>query len=367
MRVAVVNLTSGGLSGGYRKYLARLMPLLASDPRVSHLTVFVPVSAAGAIDSSIDVRTFAADGGSYRPAALTRDVAEVKPDVVFVPSARRLRVGNTPVVTMVRNMEPLLVPFGGNTLREGLRNEARAWEARRACRIATRVIAVSSYVREFVIARWHLDPARVGTAYHGVDRPAAAAEESRDPILFTAGSIRPARGLEDVIQALAQLDRGVRLVIAGRVDAGCERYGAMLRGLADRLGVSDRITWAGQLDDTQMAAAFGAATMFVMTSRAEACPNLALEAMSYGRPAVSVDRQPMPEIFGDAALYYPTGAASVLARQVGELLNDATRRRNMSRTAAERAAGFTWEATRERTLGELERALGDRRMKGPTR
>ena len=34
MRIAVVNLTSGGLSGGYRKYLARLMPLLASDPRV---------------------------------------------------------------------------------------------------------------------------------------------------------------------------------------------------------------------------------------------------------------------------------------------------------------------------------------------
>ena len=42
MRLTVVNLTSGGLSG---KYLSRLMPPLASDPSVAALTVFVPEGA----------------------------------------------------------------------------------------------------------------------------------------------------------------------------------------------------------------------------------------------------------------------------------------------------------------------------------
>ena len=162
MRIAVVNLTSGGLSGGYRKYLARLMPLLASDPRVHALSVFVPEGAAAGIERGIDVRTWPKHAGRRFP-SLVRDVVAGAPDVVFVPTARHAEFGNIPVVTMVRNMEPLTVPFGGNTWAEGMKNVARAWEARRACRRAARVIAVSEHVRDFIVSRWQIDRDRVGT------------------------------------------------------------------------------------------------------------------------------------------------------------------------------------------------------------
>src|SRR5262249_59993443 len=88
------------------------------------------------------------------------------------PTARFLDCGR-PCVVMVRNMEPLERPFGGNTLRAGLRNLARAWTARRACRRATRVIAVSRHVADFLTSRWGLPPSKVGVVYHGVD-PAPA-------------------------------------------------------------------------------------------------------------------------------------------------------------------------------------------------
>jgi len=55
MRVAVVNLTAGGLSGGYRKYLARLMPLLAADSRVTRLGVFAPEAARALLDHVLEV------------------------------------------------------------------------------------------------------------------------------------------------------------------------------------------------------------------------------------------------------------------------------------------------------------------------
>ena len=167
MRLAVVNLTSGGFSGGYRKYLSRLVPLLANDPRVSALSVFVPERAGIEMDPGIDVRTWPQSERNLK--TLQRDLATRRPDVVFVPTARHLSSGSAPVVVMVRNMEPLEVPFGGNTWVEGLRNVARAWEARRACRRATRVIAVSDHVRRFIISRWHIDEDRIGTVYHGVD------------------------------------------------------------------------------------------------------------------------------------------------------------------------------------------------------
>jgi glycosyltransferase involved in cell wall biosynthesis len=358
MRLAVVNLTSGGFSGGYRKYLSRLMPLLANDPRVSALSVFVPERVGIELDSGIDVRTWPRSERNLT--TLRRDLAARGPDVVFVPTARHLTFGGVPVVVMVRNMEPLEVPFGGNTWAEGLRNVARAWEARRACLRATRVIAVSDHVRRFIISRWHIDEDRIGTVYHGVDGRGPSSRPDDDTTdrrtLFTAGSIRPARGLEDVIRALPLVDRDVRLVIAGQVDPGCEGYAAGLRRLCNTLGVADRVTFAGQLGSSEIAEALHGSAAFVMTSRAEACPNTALEAMSCGSVIVSVDRPPMPEFFREAALYYPVAAAEPLARQLHAILADPAARDRLARAALRRAADFSWEATRDRTIQELERA-----------
>jgi len=358
MRIAVVNLTSGGFSGGYRKYLRRLMPLIAADPRVTALSVLLPAGATLDIGAGLDVGTVerSAGRGGFR-----RAVALFAPDVVFVPTARKIHFSRIPVVTMVRNMEPLTVPFGGNTWTEGLKNLARAWEARRACTDARRVIAVSNFVRDFVVSRWDLDPNRVATVYHGVDAPvpgAAPREPVRDaPVLFTAGSIRPARGLEDVLRALVLLDPAVGLVVAGRLDPGCERYGSQLRALSDRLGIARRVNFVGHLEPSAMARAFARSRAFVMTSRAEACPNTALEAMSCGLPTVSVDRPPMPEFFGDAALYYPTGDAHALAGQLRALLSNPVDMTRLSEAALRRARAFTWNSTRDRTIEELERAL----------
>lgn len=352
MRVVVANLTSGGLSGGYRKYLARLMPLLAADPRVRQLTVFVPRTGATHLPG-LDVRTY--EPGN-RFAGLVKDAAALRPDLVFVPTARWVDFGAIPTVTMIRNMEPLAAAFGDNPWGERIRNVARRWEARRSAARARRVIAVSKYVRDFIVVRWGIDPGRVGTVYHGVD-PVDVSEPAGESVIFTAGSIRPARGLADLVDAVPLLGPEVSVVIAGGVDRGAERHAARLRHRLDQHGVTARVTWAGQLNDREMAAAFRRCALFVTTSRAEACPNTVLEAMSAGRAAVSVDGAPMPEFFGDAALYYRAGNASQFAAQVQRVLGDVNLRRRLEQAARMRASRFTWEATRDRTIDQLQEAL----------
>ena len=356
MRLAVVNLTGGGLSGGYRKYLRQLMPRLAADARVEALRIFVPPVAAVTLEPGLDVRRWAPGRGGLH--ALVRDVSAFGADVVFVPTARHMGFGRAPVVTMVRNMEPLLVPFGGNTWGEGLRNLARAWAARRASRRARRVIAVSAHVRGFLVERWRIPAERIGLVYHGVDPvlvPPAGRQGTRRTI-FTAGSVRPARGLEDALRAMPLLPDDVHLLVAGAVNRGAARYARRLRDLARTLGVGARVTFAGELDDQAMTAAFRQCSAFVMTSRAEACPNTALEAMSAGTVTVSVDHPPMPEFFAEAALYYRAGDQEGLARQLQTALRNGTERTRLSRAAVERARLYTWDQTCEKTIQELERA-----------
>jgi glycosyltransferase involved in cell wall biosynthesis len=53
----------------------------------------------------------------------------------------------------------------------------------------------------------------------------------------------------------------------------------------------------------------------------EACPNIVLEAMSYECISISADNPPLPEIFGDVAVYYPSKKTNVLAMRIGDVLN----------------------------------------------
>ena len=371
MHIAIVNYTSGGLSGGYRKYLDTMIPLLRADPRIGHLDVFVPSQAMNLmhIDSEL-LHVWPADDMGRRFAWLKSELHKLAPDVVFIPTARWLNCGRIPTVVMVRNMEPLVVPFGGNSLTEGMKNLARAYTARQACVHASRVIAVSQYVRDFLIDNWHIAPEKVGCTYHGSDSPSAPTDALKPTSLrqnelgrfiFTAGSIRPARGLEDVIRAIAILaarEPDVMLVVGGSPDPGTRFYFERLQSLARGLGMSSRVVWAGQLNLREMSWCFYQCSVFAMTSRAEACPNTVLEAMNHGCLIVSTIQPPMPEFLGESALYYTPRNALDLAEKLAVALaaspeGQAARRR----VALERARGFRWLDTARKTIDQLEQAI----------
>lgn len=361
MRVALLTLTRGTVSGGYRKYLDRLVPLLREQPEIEHLDLFVPPKMAAPGMTPWPVND---DMRGFRQ--LKRMVLELKPDVIFIPTATLLRVGNLPVVTMVHNMEPLEVPFNGNRTREAVKNVLRATFARYACWKSDRVIAVSQHVRNWLHRNWDVPNEKIGVINPGVDpavpeelpMPAALAPFAGSRFLFTAGSIRPARGLEDVIQALANVPADVKLVIAGTVDRGAEQYREKVGRLARELGVESRILWAGHLDRTGMSWCFRNAAFFVMTSRAEACPNIVLESMAEAAPAVSTDHQPMPELLGDAALYYRERDAAHLAERLNEALAaPAGSWTEMGLRARSRTSAYNWANTARETVGELQLAI----------
>jgi glycosyltransferase involved in cell wall biosynthesis len=374
MRIAIVNVTSGGLSGGYQKYLRRLVPLLRQDSRVTSVDVFMhPLTIT--VDEAGFGEGQGRDAAARSARALREAVSATRPDVVFVPTARYFRVPGVPTVVMVRNMEPLTVPWGGNSFGEGVRNLARAAVARWACVRANRVIAVSRYVRDFLSKEWRLGASKIGVVYHGVD-PISQREPGRRPpslmavreeehFLFTAGSIRPARGLEDAIRALAVLQSEgtrCRLVVAGAPDPSSESYALRLHSFAANLGVAHNVTWTGRLSEAEMDWCYSNCVAFVMTSRAEACPNIALEAMSHGTVCVACDNAPMPEFFAAAATYYHAGDSSSLATALKRTLSTSPDALRALRVASmSRAADFEWEATARNTIDQLQAAADFRK------
>jgi glycosyltransferase involved in cell wall biosynthesis len=373
MRVAILNLTGGGLSYGYINYLSEVLPRMLRHPRVSQIYVYVPPGFSHYFADKLPpgcVRQFEDRVPGRRQ--LRRDIGQISPDVLFFPGNQWMNLGQIPSVAMIQNMLPMVMPFGGNGWLDTVKNLVRARLTRRACERANRVIAISNFVKEFLISNWHIAPTRIGMVYYGVNPPPAA-ETMRIPVsipgdwhgkfLFTAGSMHPYRALNDVLNALAVLaSQGVRppLVIAGGVDIDRTQlpYLKKMKHLAEKLGINSQIAWTGHLNAAEMSWCYSHCQLFLMTSRVEACPNIALEAMSHGAFCLSAQNPPLPEFFQAAALYYRPKCGEALAQAINAALAYSDEAAGLLRKQAiKRAGDFTWEKTVERTVHELKLAI----------
>jgi len=208
---------------------------------------------------------------------------------------------------------------------------------RAALRVASEVLVLSQYWRAFVT---ELGARRVRVVPNGVrvaealPRPAAAR-----PVLqvLTLGSLGERKGHFEILEAAARLaGRPIRFVFAGTDEFGGE--GDRLRAEAARLGVSDRVVFAGAVTGREKWNLLADSDVFLLPSRGENMPNAVLEAMAAGLPVVCTPVGALREMLEDGALFVPVGDAAAIAEAVLRLLVSPTTRDAMGQRNRERAA-----------------------------
>jgi len=376
MRIAIINLTGGGMSGGYRKYLENILPRIAVSNSVEEILCATP--------PSIDIQNWF----SFLPKVkfvtckpynflhfstdnkLRKILDEFSPDVIFIPVERYFKFDRVPMVNMIQNMEPFTENIDVNSFTDKGKLYIQRLVAKRAIKKSDKVIAISKHVKNFLLNKWNIPEGKIGLVYHGIELPGD--EELQLPqnmpkdwkgkFIFTAGSIRPARGLEDIFKVMKHLslkrEEIKGLVIAGGISPNMIGYLRKLKKWIQAQNLSPKIFWASSLNEKEMGWCYRNCKIFVMTSRVEACPNIALEAMSYGCISVSSNNPPLPEIFGDAALYYPPKRGELLAKSIQIVLEwNNYQRDEASKKARERAAKFSWDITVGKLLIEFKKAI----------
>ena len=369
MKLAIVNITSGGMSGGYKTYLEAILPRLAGYPGMSLLVALPQTVAVSSWQKKFPKIIWVLfEPKPYRLEGLDskskKAIAAFAPDIVFIPTARFCKIAQVPTVTMVRNTEPLIIH--DNPFLTKIINWFRAQEAHRASQQADRVIAVSQFVKQLMVKRWKIAGDKIGLVYHGVEspekdivKPAVLPDVWQNNFFFTAGSIRPARGLEDVISAWRELSKNTRnsynLLIAGDVNHQMRGYYSKLQQLVRNAGLEKNIIFAGSLKRNEMSWCYCHCRLFLMTTRAEACPNIALEAMMHGCLTVAADNPPLPEFFLDSAFFYPPAQPQIFAKQIEKILNLPPEEKAKLKTKAlARAAQFSWDQCAVATMQELK-------------
>jgi glycosyltransferase involved in cell wall biosynthesis len=176
-----------------------------------------------------------------------------------------------------------------------------------------------------------------------------------DVVIGCVASLRPEKAHDVLLRAFALVLAGspaARLCIVGD---GAERE--RLETYASRLGVEDRVLWAGERRDAgRLVSAFDVA---VLCSRSEGLPLSALEAMAAGTPLIASRVGSLPTLLdGGAGLLVGSDDAPGLARAIDLLLAD----RGLARELAQRARTVIAERYELSTIVKRLEGIYDRAL-----
>jgi glycosyltransferase involved in cell wall biosynthesis len=264
--------------------------------------------------------------GDALPTVVGRDRALRAADAVHYPFTIPLpRLGVPSAVTLfdlLHRDRPELVPASTRVF--------RLFAYDRAARRAALVICLSEYIRGRIHERLRITLDRIRAIHPGVDHEVfRPAQERREPFLLYPARPWPHKNHARLFEAFALLRRErpeLELVLTG----GDHDVGALPPGVRS----------LGRVPRAELAALYRRAAALVFPSLHEGFGQPPLEAMACGCPVACSNTTSLPEICGDAAVYFDPNAADEIADAVLRVVD---RPGDLARRGLARAARFTWD------------------------
>jgi len=156
-------------------------------------------------------------------------------------------------------------------------------------------------------------------------------------VVAYAGRFVPEKGLDTLLQAVADLGSGVELWLIGN---GPDR--PVLESLSQELGIEERVRWIEPVSSEKMAEILARVDVVVLpscTTRVwkEQFGRILVEAMACKVPVVGSDSGAIPEVVGDAGLIFPEGDAAALAECLRRLKESSELRHELAERGYVRA------------------------------
>ena len=227
------------------------------------------------------------------------------------------------------------------------------------CRRATHIIAISECTRRDLIAAYSLPPEKITVIHEAADprfclQPPDAVTTIRaryglpDCYLLFVGTIEPRKNLMRLLTAFETVHaEGLSdgLVIVGKRGWLYDDFFAAL----ERSPARDAVIFPGYVPDDDLPAIYAGAQASIFPSIYEGFGLPVLEAMACGTPVAASNGSSIPEVGGEAALYFDPTDTEALTEAIRTVLDDADLRADLRQRGFEQAARFSWERAAEAT------------------
>lgn len=226
------------------------------------------------------------------------------------------------------------------------------WLSLMTCKSA---IAVSEYARKSIAFGFgKIFKDKIKVIHHGVSRIFHPSSEKKENFVLAVADIYVQKNLHTLIDAIKLVldhNHDIVLRIAGKeIDS---EYASILRKKISELNIDNKIQFIGSLDCEHLNKMYNQCIIFVFPSTVETFGNPLAEAMACGSVIASSNTAAMPEILGNAGIYFSPLDSEDIAKQIIILLADAEKRNELSQAAIARSKVFSWESTANKTAEVL--------------
>lgn len=284
------------------------------------------------------------------PALLRRE----RLDLVHFPHFNVPILYRRPFVVTIHDLILLRYPTIRNTTRDVVTYRLKFFVYRlviaSAVRRARKILTVSHFTEKDILKEYPDASGKIAVAYEGCELSERSGDHqgknrgsggaSRGilpPYFLYVGNAYPHKNLEAFIP-LAKRFPDVRFVLVGKEDFFYRRF----RRKVSVAGVGN-IVFPGFVPDRELSDLYRDATGYVFPSLYEGFGLPPLEAMLLGTPVIASSRGSLPEVLGDAALFFDPGDPGDFERKVGALLSDKALAESLSKKGLTHAEKFRWE------------------------
>jgi glycosyltransferase involved in cell wall biosynthesis len=113
------------------------------------------------------------------------------------------------------------------------------------------------------------------------------------------------------------------------------------------------ISYEGIISYEELDIRYKEADLFVFASSCENLPIILLEAMASGLPIACSKKEPMPEVLGDAGLYFEPSCPKSIADTIEAYLNSSELRKEKAEFAHKKALDYSWKRCSSQTMDFL--------------
>lgn len=241
---------------------------------------------------------------------------------------------------------------------------------------ARAVITVSQFTRQDIVNQFGAKSEKIIVTYEGVadldkekneqiispPEDVLKSLQIKAPFLLYVGNAYPHKNLEKLLSVFATLRKrrpGLSLVMVGKDDYFYQRVKLKARelGLWGDNQESRAVIFPGYVSDTNLKFLYKHALFYVFPSFYEGFGLPPLEAMAHGCPVASSNQASLPEIIGEAAMYFNPYDEAEMIEKLDGFIEDENFRSALIQKGYERITHFSWRQCAEETLAIYRQIL----------
>lgn len=362
MRIAIDGRFYPAVKGGISRYTRELVRNLLTIDGENEYFLFLTPDGASECDLHFpNLKKIMVEIDYYTLAEqlkLGGELAKVKPDVTHFLNFNHPLFYSKPYITTVHDLTMNFYPVG-RSQKSLIRRQAYLKLMHHACTDPEAVIVPTATVKKDLVEHLRADAAKIHVIYEGATEPSGAVAKPKKeylaklgitgPYLLFVSQWRPHKGLGVLVEAFNEIKKArpdLQLVISGKASDQFPEISAAVEASPFR---KDIVT-PGFVDDELLDALYVGAELFVFPSWYEGFGLPPLEAMARGAAVASSNTSVMPEVLGEAAVYFDPHSPADVARVITETLNDPGLLKSLRAKSLQQAAKYSWRKMAEETL-----------------